>query len=686
MDLNRKSLKQRIRRKYNDRFISNISNLSEVISPEKNPEVGNLLAENNILQVNISIEDQVEETVNFDQSEDFSVENGEDNDSLMLDEIDNEDSDQEATEQVSDNEVKHFLAIWALRHNLSHLALNELLTFLKSNVFSFLPVDSRTLLKTPRIKSIKTVEPGEYIHIGLKNGINTLLQNLSELPNEIIINFNIDGIPLSRSSSSCFWPILAQTNISKKILVVGVYHGYGQPRSFNDFLRTFVDELKELTAEFEFKSKHIQIKIGAFICDTPARAHVLGIKSHAAYSGCPRCAQEGEYVGRVIFPELNARERTNDSFRNRLDEHHHKQTTILEELDIDLVLQFVLDYMHLVLLGVTKKLLKMFTSGGIESLLPSKCIAEINKIIDKIRATQPSDFQRKIQLLNQLHNYKATEFRTFLLYAGPFVLRNVLTKEKYDHFMLLNVAISLLCTHGISDEKIEFSRELINEFIEGMRSIYGAHHLVFNVHALTHLPDDVKKFGPLDLISAFDFESYMHKLQKLLRKKHQPLSQIYNRIMEMNNILVDDCTDNIVYPLLKKPFGGVFNEVQTKNFTINNSIRNCWVLTNKNEIIKFIHAIKKETDILIFASEVVGKRDFYQYPVFSSNLNIFKTSLLENIPKYWSFECLKAKLFCMEKTSTDIHCLDDSDDEDEDYYYDNEPCRAFFPILHSELL
>jgi hypothetical protein len=55
---------------------------------------------------------------------------------------------------------------------------------------------------------------GSYIHFGLKN---KLLKQLSTLEspaeqNDIYINANIDGIPLTRSTSSQFWPNIPGLN------------------------------------------------------------------------------------------------------------------------------------------------------------------------------------------------------------------------------------------------------------------------------------------------------------------------------------------------------------------------------------------------------------------------------------------------------------------------------------------
>jgi len=44
-----------------------------------------------------------------------------------------------------------------------------------------------------------------------------------------------------------------------------------------------------------------------------------------------------------------------------------------------------------------------------------------------------------------------------------------------------------------------------------------------NVHSLIH-------FGPLDNVSAFPFESYLYQLKKMVRKLHEILPHILNRL------------------------------------------------------------------------------------------------------------------------------------------------------------
>lgn len=93
--------------------------------------------------------------------------------------------------------------------------------------------------------------------------------------------------------------------------------------------------------------------------DTVAKAKVLQIKGHTGYYSCSKCIAEREYINsRMCFPETNFIERTNEDFRNRTDEYHHIGETILAQISSLGLVSFVpLDYMHLVLLGVVKKIL-----------------------------------------------------------------------------------------------------------------------------------------------------------------------------------------------------------------------------------------------------------------------------------------------------------------------------------------
>jgi hypothetical protein len=88
---------------------------------------------------------------------------------------------------------------WAV--NVNHTRVTELLHIL-SPYHPELPLDCRTLLKTPKSATTQKLETGELIYFGL---LESLKQSLKTLPpftlDELQISFNVDGIPLYRSSS-----------------------------------------------------------------------------------------------------------------------------------------------------------------------------------------------------------------------------------------------------------------------------------------------------------------------------------------------------------------------------------------------------------------------------------------------------------------------------------------------------
>ena len=57
------------------------------------------------------------------------------------------------------------------------------------------------------------------------------------------------------------------------------------------------------------------------------------------------------------------------------------------------------------------------------------------------------------------------------------------------------------------------------------------------MHAVIHLAEDVRKYGPLDNISAFPFESFLGRLKKLVRKPSRPLEQVVCRLSEMPEVV-----------------------------------------------------------------------------------------------------------------------------------------------------
>ena len=137
---------------------------------------------------------------------------------------------------------------------------------------------------------------------------------------------SIDGLPISDSTKKEFWPI---TGLIKGVknsapFVIGLYSGKGKPSEVNEYIQEYVDEVNYLSENgFAYKNRIIKVNVIGMICDAPARAYLKCVKSHSGYVSCERCTTHGDFRGRVVFLETNCEDRTDVSFRNRLDPDHH---------------------------------------------------------------------------------------------------------------------------------------------------------------------------------------------------------------------------------------------------------------------------------------------------------------------------------------------------------------------------
>jgi len=308
---------------------------------------------------------------------------------------------------------------WALHNNISQKAINELLKLLLRCIPNCsLPTDARTLLSTPRTTNCTSTAGGEYLHFGLSNVINLLMKNYTDAGldvNNITFSLNIDGLPISRSSSHCLWPILISDEILKSVHMIGIDYGVGKPISANNFLEQFINELKIFIQDgFMYGKRRINIILSTIICDAPAKSFILYTKSHNGFSSCSKCTIVGEYIQRTMcFPYTKTHTlRTDEDFFQQTDEEYHQGETLLLQIpNIGLVSAVALDYMHLVCLGVVKKLLLLWMKGPLRVRIRSTNTNLISQRLIALRSSIPKEFSRKPRSLSEIKYWKATEFR-----------------------------------------------------------------------------------------------------------------------------------------------------------------------------------------------------------------------------------------------------------------------------------
>ena len=587
------------------------------------------------VESNLHVESYTEE-INLNESSDSECEEN----------LNSKDEWNQKHKAVFELNLHDFLRVWSVHHNINRNALNPLLKYLQK-FDKTLPKDYRSLLKTPRGAVLKEIDPGHYIHMSLRTSIESYLREQDIIPKEIKIRVNVDGLPIFKDSAQCpaFWIIQADIiGDKRKPFIIGVYGGRTKPKSFNEFLNESIEELKELK-NFTYKDIDISLKVVQLLADAPAKSETLNIIGHNGYFSCTKCEVEGKFMHRKMsFLDFKATSRTNNSFRLQKNKEHHTGRSILEELDyFDMIEDVPLDYMHIVLLGVMKKLLKIWFIDVGDFKHAQKDKDEISKRIEKINETVPNDFQRKLRSLTFILRYKASELRSFLLYYGPIVLKNILRSDLYQNFMKLHVAIKI-CVNQKFYKMNTLTEKLIDEFILEMAEIYGEHEIVHNVHALHHIPKECEARGVLDNFSCFEFENNMSLIKKLIHSSKNPMQQLQNRIAEINSIShLPSFFDN--YTTLSSEIIDS-NRATINGYKFSTNQRDCYALVD-NKSFKITSFYKKNNHMYAKGQYFKKYNDVFKYPINSTFLDIFYADSLDKNISIIDVNNIAAKLFLM---------------------------------------
>ncbi|KAG5666469.1 hypothetical protein PVAND_014496 [Polypedilum vanderplanki] len=213
--------------------------------------------------------------------------------------------------------LKEKLATWSIKYAIPRAVVTDLLHILHNDNES-LPLDSRTLLNTPRTLSITLMKPGKFLYIGLEKCLRNIIQQVQNPPDILYIDLFVDGAPIYKDSyeNGQIWPILFRVkNLNSAIFPICIFGGSSKPESFNEFLRPFVEEFISIHDDFQVKNSRYKIKIYNLILDTPARSSVLGIVGHTGYNSCPKCHAYGRRVeNRTVLLETDSPLRTDHEF------------------------------------------------------------------------------------------------------------------------------------------------------------------------------------------------------------------------------------------------------------------------------------------------------------------------------------------------------------------------------------
>lgn len=170
--------------------------------------------------------------------------------------------------------------------------------------------------------------------------------------------------------------------------------------------------------------------------------------------------------------------------------------------------------MHNSLLGV----MKYITSRWFDSKYhkePFYIGRQVTKVDAKFLSIRPpSNTSQKSMPISKRSEWKASDWKNFLLYSMYPALQGVLPQKYLDHITIYSEAIFILLGDAINREEINFIEKRLDTFLQKFEKIYGKISMTHNMHLTQHLCHSVRMSGPLWATSNFPFESKNGSLQR----------------------------------------------------------------------------------------------------------------------------------------------------------------------------
>jgi hypothetical protein len=209
----------------------------------------------------------------------------------------------------------------------------------------------------------------------------------------------------------------------------------------------------------------------------------------------------------------------------------------------------------------------------------------------------PKEFNQSIRTLQELEHFKASEFRNFLLYAGPVLFKEFLPPAYYNNFLLLHFSVYVFSSSQYHQVLCDNAKAALQKFIAQSELLFGKQSPIYNMHGLCHIPEFVKLHGPLEHFSCFPYENHLSIIKRRIKATRFMFQQSTNLLLKVRDLFSSSDSTHLSFSTA--------------------SPDNCAMLSNGSIII--IHAI---SDLYVSGNQLVFCKDLYEIPYPSRHLGI----------------------------------------------------------------
>ena len=359
---------------------------------------------------------------------------------------------------------------------------------------------------------------------------------------------NTDGVSLYKSSKVSLWPVYLEiANLCPKlrfrhdnVVICALWVGRSQP-NMQMLLTPIFDELKRLNVVgFPINTgpdgiRTVRVKLLFCFADLVAKAKILNMKQINGHCGCPTCIHPGEHEqSHLYLPGKSYLLRTPDRIERAIRKGN-KYSIVVEGIkgissvhgSLNFLSGMPNDYMHCVLEGVVKSLLKAWTNSRYfsEAFSIRQHLSQIDS--DLLKQTPPHEFSRSLRSISiDLSYWKANEFRVWLLFYSAPILVKVLPPLFFHHYSLLVCAMHIFLSEEITEADCDLAEQMLKDFYMLLPELYGNQSCTINAHLLIHISYFVRLWGPCWTHSAFSFESHNGALKRMIHFTRRVAEQL----------------------------------------------------------------------------------------------------------------------------------------------------------------
>ncbi|XP_074093825.1 uncharacterized protein LOC141524073 [Cotesia typhae] len=366
-------------------------------------------------------------------------------------------------------------------------------------------------------------------------------------PQTLTYNVNTDGAPPFKSSNCSFWPIQLCINelspeIRKQNIILGgmlLSSTEPGPELMKIYLSKFIDNAEKLmidginiTMHNSNVTKNFKFHCLLICVDSVARPVMQNRYQYSGYHGCSWCYDLGEYNSSAVRYPMTENDpilRTHKDYVNDVENVEKLnrpingvkgRSELLRLQHIDCIWSFPIDYMHGVLLGVTRQLWTIWTTPRTLYYLTPADRKEINNRFLQIK--RPHEIHRLVRPIKTMAKWKASEWESWLLFDSLPCLVGILKKECFDSYCLFVSSIFTLLSGNITERKlIECELDLL-QFVGECEQFYGKSVMTFNLHSMYHIGQSVRQSGPLCSSNTF-----ILKMKSFITKKKLMLLTVF---------------------------------------------------------------------------------------------------------------------------------------------------------------